>query len=115
MPQSYSHAYDIYFTLFHTHMKKNLFLLFSLYFFVVQPMFVWILRQETNMLILGLINLIAIFIILLVYKAIDSQSDKPHKDEPKKAHIQEERETIATPHHHEAVVKKSSKKSGTRK
>lgn len=99
-------------------MKKNLFVLFSLYFFVVQPLFVWLLRQEPNMLILGLINLVAILIILLISKAVGGKEDKPAKEpHHKEAHthkeaVHEEKETLFQPHHHEPVIKKTSKKGG---
>jgi len=95
-------------------MKKNLFVLFSIYFFVVQPVFAWLLRQEPNMLILALINLIAILIILLISKAMDSgKEDKPSKPVGNKEAIHQDKETLFQPHHHEPVVKKSSKKGGT--
>lgn len=94
-------------------MKKNLFVLFSLYFFVVQPIFVWLLRQEPNMLILGIINLVVILIILLVAKAMDGdKAEKPHKEiHQHKEAIHEEKETLFQPHHHEPI-KKTSKKGG---
>lgn len=94
-------------------MKKNLFVLFSLYFFVVQPIFVWLLRQEPNMLILAIINLVVILIILLISKAMESKSEKPRKESHKaaahKETIHEDKETLFQPHHHEPI-KKGSKK-----
>lgn len=107
-----------FFTFFPIPMKKNLFVLFSLYFFVVQPIFVWLLRQEPNMLILGLINLVAILIILLISKGIGGKDDKTHKEiHHKEAHAQkepihEDKETLFQAHHHEPIIKKSPKKGG---
>ncbi len=92
-------------------MKKNLFVLFSIYFFVVQPIFVWLLRQEPNMLILAVINLVAILIILLLSKAMDGgKAEKPVKEAHQhKEAIHEEKETLFQPHHHEPIVKKGKK------
>lgn len=94
-------------------MKKNLFLLFSLYFFVVQPVFIWIIRGEFNMAILAFINLVAILAIFLVSNAMDSKTEDHHKEAPKKAAIHEEKETLFHPQHHESAIKKSHKKGGS--
>lgn len=67
------------------------------------------------MLILALINLVCILIILLVAKAMDSKSEKHHKEAPHKEAMHEEKETLFQPHHHEPIIKKSSKKGGARK
>ncbi len=49
-------------------MKKNLFLLFSFYFFVLQAVFVWLLRWDINFYRLAVINFVFLVIISLVSK-----------------------------------------------
>jgi len=49
-------------------MKKNLFLLFSLYFFVLQALFIWFLRWESNFFLLAAINFVFILLIALISK-----------------------------------------------
>jgi len=53
-------------------MKKNLFLLFSFYFFVLQSVFVWLLRWEPKFYWLALIN--CVFICLIAIFAKDNNS-----------------------------------------
>lgn len=47
-------------------MKKNLFVLFSLYFFVLQPIFLWLLFWSINFFYLSAINFVFILIIALI-------------------------------------------------
>ncbi len=83
-------------------MKKNLFLLFSIYFFVLQPLVIWILRGEANFFWLGSINLIAIILIGILYNTVEwtpeehkeyKEHEKPLK-EPKVVFHEQFRATI---------------------
>lgn len=67
-------------------MKKNLFLLFCIYFFVVQAVIIGIIRQETYMYVLAGVNLIAIVLILILYKAFGLQEDEPQKEKRSAVH-----------------------------
>jgi hypothetical protein len=58
-------------------MTKNLFLLFSLYFFVVQAVIVGILTGNPLFYKLGAINAGAILIISLLYALFTMQDPKP--------------------------------------
>jgi len=49
-------------------MKKNLFLLFSSYFLVLQPVFIALLRWETNFFRLAVINFVFIILVVLLSK-----------------------------------------------
>ncbi len=49
-------------------MKKNLFLLVSFYFFVLQAVFVWLLRWETNFYRLAVVNFVFIVVIAFFSK-----------------------------------------------
>ena len=60
-------------------MKKNLFLLFSFYFFVLQSVFVWLLRWEPKFYWLALIN--CVFICLIAFFARDSSSSADEKSQ----------------------------------
>ncbi len=64
-------------------MKKNLFLLFSVYFFVVQAVIAGILRWETNFFWLAGINFLAIMLIALLPARWESTFDKEKTHEPK--------------------------------
>lgn len=86
-------------------MKKNLFLLFSIYFFVVQPVFAWLLWQDINLLILSLINFVVILVILLVGKAMDKQ-ETTKKDQHTQAY-HEDKDTIFSSHHESKKAKKT--------
>lgn len=59
-------------------MKKNLFLLFSFYFFVIQSLIIWALRWDKNFLWLSIINCVFILFIALISK--DSKNTE-QKDE----------------------------------
>ncbi len=63
-------------------MKKNLFLLFSIYFFVLQPAVIWILRWQENFFWLWAINLLAIILIGLLYTTVEwiPEQHKEHKE-----------------------------------
>lgn len=90
-------------------MKKNLFLLFSIYFFVVQPVIIGILRGETNFFWLGWINLIAIILIGTLSGKGETEKKETHEHEKKPEIVKE-----ATPSFHEhlrAAVKERKKKS----
>lgn len=60
-------------------MKKNLFLLFSFYFFVLQSVFVWLLRWEPKFYWLALIN--CVFICLIAIFAKDNNSSIDEKSQ----------------------------------
>ena len=96
-------------------MKKNLFLLFSLYFFVGQPIIVGFLRQEPLMFVLAVINLIAILLITLLYGIRwhhDDQAD--HEDKAKAKKVMHEVKSDANePHHYEAPHAKKNKKGSS--
>jgi len=81
-------------------MKKNLFLLFSVYFFVLQAIVVGILRKESNFFWLGGINLLAIALIGIIYNSIEHH----HEDAPEhKPHHEATPEH--KPHHEPRVLK----------
>ena len=73
-------------------MKKNLFLLFSFYFFVLQSVFVWLLRWETKFYRLALIN--CAFICFIAIFAKDSSQDIE--------------ESVQWKYGHETLMKKST-------
>lgn len=87
------------FTFFLTPMKQSLAFLFAVYLFVIQPLFAWLLRQETNLLILALINVVILLIILLIYKATGTSDEQSKKPTHNTSEIHEERETLFHPHH----------------
>jgi len=60
-------------------MKKNLFLLFSFYFFVLQSVFVWLLRWEAKFFWLALVN--CVFICLIAIFAKDGSSSVEEKSQ----------------------------------
>ncbi len=91
-------------------MKKNLFLLFSIYFFVIQPLIIGILRGQANFFRLGGINLIAIILIGLLYNTIDGSEElkKEHKEhEP--TPVKEAK--VSFHDHFHAAIKERNKKS----
>ena len=90
-------------------MKKNLFLLFSLYFFVLQPLIIWVLRWQANFFRLWAINLVAIILIGLLYTTIEGEKKEPHEHE-KKAEVVKEA-TVSFHDHFRAIVKERKKKS----
>ena len=57
-------------------MKKNLFLLFSFYFFVLQSVFVWLLRWEPKFYRLALINCVFISLIAIFTRDGNSSVDE---------------------------------------
>lgn len=67
-------------------MKKNLFLLFSLYFFVIQGLIVWILRWDDKFFRLAAINLVCIVLIASSYKLFGEEEKSEYKpnNEPKR-------------------------------
>lgn len=74
-------------------MKKNLFILFSVYFFVVQALLAGILRSEPKFLWLGIINMIAILMLMLLYTDKDTQvavhDKQKHIAHENKSHLRE--------------------------
>lgn len=70
-------------------MKKNLFFLFSLYFFVVQSVIIWLIWNENKFFLLSIINLIFILLIVLIYNAID-------EDKEKKEHIEKDHNILSS-------------------
>lgn len=90
-------------------MKKKLFLLFSIYFFVVQALIIGVLRWEQKFFRLAAINLIAIILISLVNTKIDTEKEETvhHEKKPESLH-----EPKVTFHDHlQAIVKERKKKS----
>lgn len=90
-------------------MKKNLFLLFSLYFFVLQPLVIGVLRWQTNFFRLGAINLLAIILIGILYNTIDGEKEE-HPHHEKKPEVVNEPK-VSFHEHFRAVVKERKKKS----
>lgn len=86
-------------------MKKNLFLLFSVYFFVIQPLVIWALWGQANFFRLGGINFLAIILIGIVYNTLQGGVEKMPEHEK---HPVQEAKTPAHEHVHAAV--KSHKK-----
>ena len=60
-------------------MKKNLFLLFSFYFFVLQSVFAWLLRKEPKFYYLALIN--CVFICLIAFFSRDTNASVDEKSQ----------------------------------
>lgn len=60
-------------------MKKNLFLLFSFYFFVLQSVFIWLIRWEPKFYWLALVN--CVFICLIAIFARDGSSSADEKSQ----------------------------------
>ena len=76
-------------------MKKNLFLLFSIYFFVLQPLIIGTLRGQANFFRLWAINLIAIILIGILYNTVEG-SDEGHKvHKEHKEFIEHEKKPVA--------------------
>lgn len=71
-------------------MKKNLFLLFAIYFFVIQSWIISFLRNETKFFVLWIINLWIIMIVTLSY----SYFEKWNKKEEETVSFKKERENI---------------------
>ncbi|MFA6256542.1 MAG: hypothetical protein WC606_05225 [Candidatus Absconditabacterales bacterium] len=89
-------------------MKKNLFLLFSIYFFVLQPLIIGALRGQANFFRLAAINLIAIVLIGL-FSASSSEESKKENKEHENAPIKEAK--VSFHDHLRAAVKERKKKS----
>ncbi len=90
-------------------MKKNLFLLFSIYFFVVQPLIIWIIRWQTNFFLLWAINLLAIILIGVLYNKVDAIWEENPEHEKKTGPL---KETKVTFHEHfHAPIKDHKKRS----
>jgi len=87
-------------------MKKNLFLLFSIYFFVVQAFLIGVLRGQTNFFLLGAINLVAILLIGVLYNTTEKTTDKEKSSE--KTHIHENK--VAFKDHFRSSIKERKKK-----
>ncbi len=73
-------------------MKKNLFLLFAIYFFVIQSWIIAFLRNDTRFFALWIINLWVILIVILSYSYFD-KSNKKTEDESSVS-FKKERESI---------------------
>ena len=82
-------------------MKKKLFLLFSFYFFVLQPIFLWLLRSEINFLYLSVINFIFLFLISLLTKGSNEKNtnEKIIFEETTQFHYVQKNETYKTVSH----------------
>lgn len=91
-------------------MKKNLFLLFSIYFFVIQPLVIGVLREQTNFFRLGAINLLAIIIITLLSGSKKEEKKEEHHHHEKKPEIVNEPKS-SFQEHLRAVVKERKKRS----
>ncbi len=90
-------------------MKKNLFLLFSIYFFVLQPLIIWLLRWQTNFFRLGAINLVAILLIGLLNNSKEGEKREEIKEHEKPVINKEAK--ISFQDHFRAVAKERRKKS----
>lgn len=90
-------------------MKKNLFLLFSIYFFVLQPLIIWVLRGQANFFRLGAINLIAIILIGLLYNTVENEKKEDHQEHEKKQAINKEAK-VSFHDQFRAAVKERKKK-----
>ncbi len=73
-------------------MKKNLFLLFAVYFFVIQSFVAWFLWKENNLFALWIINLWVIFIIVLGYSYFEKFNKKAHDEDT--VSFKKEREAV---------------------
>lgn len=91
-------------------MKKNLFLLFSIYFFVVQPLVIGVLWRQTDFFLLGAINLVAIILIGMVYNTVESEK-KPETNEHEKKPESVNEPKVSFHDHFHAVTKERKKKS----
>jgi len=91
-------------------MKKNLFLLFSIYFFVLQPLVIGVLRGQANFFRLGAINLVAIILIGILYKKVDNMTDETKENEKKPIAINKEAK-VSFHDHFRAVIKDHKKKT----
>ncbi|MCX6823597.1 MAG: hypothetical protein NT085_00515 [candidate division SR1 bacterium] len=90
-------------------MKKNLFLLFSIYFFVLQPLIIGILRGQANFFWLGAINLVAIILIGMLSSSVEAEKEKTHDHEKKPEVVKEAK--VSFHDHFRAVAKERNKKS----
>lgn len=93
-------------------MKKNLILLYSVYFFVIQPLIAGLIRQQVNFLRLGAINLVAIILIGILYNAIEGKGEDhaPVGDEKKAS----KDSSVSFHEHLHAVIKERKKKQELR-
>lgn len=89
-------------------MKKNLFLLFSIYFFVLQPLIIGLLRGQGNFFRLGAINLVAIILIGALYSTVEGNTSE-EKDVEKKVIMKEP--SVSFHEHFRSTVKEHKKKS----
>ena len=90
-------------------MKKNLFLLFSIYFFVLQPLIIGVLRWQANFFWLGAINLVAIILIGMLSSTVEGEKEKTHDHEKKPEVVKEAK--VSFHDHFRAAVKERNKKS----
>lgn len=90
-------------------MKKNLFLLFSIYFFVLQALIIGVLRNQANFFRLWAINLIAIILIGVVSSALEGGKKEAHEHEKKPVENHEPK--VSFQEHFRAVVKERKKSS----
>lgn len=72
-------------------MTKNLFLLFSIYFFVIQAAILWYLTTDPTYYKLAGINAVAIFLISFVYQLCTKSPKKESKTSEKKSPILSEK------------------------
>lgn len=90
-------------------MKKNLFLLFSIYFFVLQPLIIGTLRGQANFFRLGAINLIAIILIGILYNTVEWNTEEHREHKEYKEPIKEHK--VSFHEQFRAVVKERKKKT----
>lgn len=88
-------------------MKKNLFLLFSIYFFVVQPVIIGFLRGQTNFFLLWAINLVAILLITALYAVAETSPETEKIVEKKPIHESK----VAFHDHFHTTIKEHKKRS----
>ena len=91
-------------------MKKNLFLLFSIYFFVLQPLVIGVLRGQANFFRLWAINLVAIILIGILYTTVEGTNEDVKEHEKKPVVINKEAK-VSFHDQFRAVIKDHKKKS----
>ncbi len=95
-------------------MKKNLILLYSVYFFVIQPLVVGIIWGQENFFRLSAINLIAIVLIGILYNTIEWKSDTKSEEVPQHEKKSSKESSVSFHEHIHAVIKERKKKSELR-
>ncbi|MCF7834990.1 hypothetical protein K9M48_02950 [Candidatus Gracilibacteria bacterium] len=88
-------------------MKKNLLILLSFYFFVLQSFVIGLLRKDYRFFTLGIVNLIIIIAIVLIYNYFEKDKKEKKKDNTETSFKKEKENLLIENTHH----KKSKKKA----